>query len=84
MEEERKVYKVLMGKPEGKRPFGRPRRRWKDGVRMCLRDTGRGSVGWIHVAHHRDRWWAVVNTVIISGFWLRGVSYGAMNAVITA
>jgi hypothetical protein len=46
MGEERKVYKVLVGKPEGKRPRGRPRRRWEDGIRMDLRETGRGVV-WI-------------------------------------
>jgi hypothetical protein len=46
MEEERKVYKVLVGKPEGKRPLGRPRRRWEDGIRMDLRETGLGGV-WI-------------------------------------
>jgi hypothetical protein len=44
MGEERKVYKVLVGKPEGKRPLGRPRRRWVDGIRMDLRETGWGSV----------------------------------------
>jgi hypothetical protein len=43
MGEERKVYKVLVGKPEGKRPLGRPRRRWKDGIRMDLRETGLGG-----------------------------------------
>jgi hypothetical protein len=48
MEEERKVYKVLMGKPEGKRPLGRPRRRWEDGIRMDLREIGLGGGGvWI-------------------------------------
>jgi hypothetical protein len=45
--EERKAYKVLVGKPEGKRPFGRPRRRWEDGIRMDLRDIGSGGWGWI-------------------------------------
>jgi hypothetical protein len=45
MGEERKVYKVLVGKPEGKRPLGRPGRRWEDGIRMDLRETGLG--GWI-------------------------------------
>jgi hypothetical protein len=45
MEEERKVYKVLVGKPEGKRPFGRPRRRWEDGIRMDLREIGLGGCG---------------------------------------
>jgi hypothetical protein len=58
MGEERKVYKVLVGKPEGKRPLGRPRRRWEDGVRMDLRDreTGLGGVDWIRLSQDRDRW----------------------------
>jgi hypothetical protein len=46
MEEERKLYKVLVGKPEGKRPLRRPRRKWEDGIRMDLRETGVGG-GWI-------------------------------------
>jgi hypothetical protein len=49
MGEDRNVYKVLMGKPEGKRPLGRPRHRWEDGIRMDLMETGWGSVEWIHV-----------------------------------
>jgi hypothetical protein len=61
---ERKVYMVLVGKPEGKRPLGRPRRRWKDGIRMDLREIGWGSVEWIQLAQDRDRWRAVVNTVM--------------------
>jgi hypothetical protein len=52
------------GKPEGKRPLGRPRRRREDGMRMDLREIGRGSVDWIQVAQDRDRWRAVVNTVM--------------------
>jgi hypothetical protein len=64
MGEERKVYRVLMGKPEGKRPLGRPRRRWEDGIRMDLRDTGWGSVEWIQLAQDRDRWLALVNKVM--------------------
>jgi len=60
---ERKVYKVLVGKPEGKRPLGRPRRRW-DGIRMDLREIGWGSVEWIQLAQDRDRWRALVNTVM--------------------
>jgi hypothetical protein len=64
MGEERKVYKVLVGKPEGKRPLGRPRRRWEDGIRMDLRETGLGDVDWIRLAQDRDRWRAVVNAVI--------------------
>jgi hypothetical protein len=50
MGEDRKVYKVLVGKPEGKRPFGRPRHRWEDGVRMDLRETGLEGVDWIRLA----------------------------------
>jgi hypothetical protein len=64
MGEERYVYRVLMGKPEGKRPLGRPRRRWEDGIRMDLRAIGWGSVDWIQLAQDRDRWRAVVNTVM--------------------
>jgi hypothetical protein len=47
MGEERKVYKVLVGKPEGKKPLGSPNRRWKNGIRMDLRETGLGGGGWI-------------------------------------
>jgi hypothetical protein len=61
---ERNVYKVLMGKREGKRPLGRPRRRWEDGIRMDLRKIGWESVEWIQLAQDRDRWRAIVNTVI--------------------
>jgi hypothetical protein len=52
--EERKVYKVLVGKPEGKRPLGRPRRRWEDVIRMDLRETGLRGVDWIRLAQGRD------------------------------
>jgi hypothetical protein len=58
------VYNVLVGKPEGKRPLVRPRRRWEDGIRMDLREIGWGSVEWIQLAKDRDRWWAVVNAVM--------------------
>jgi hypothetical protein len=64
MEEERKEYKVLVGKPERKRPLGRPRRRWEDGTRMDLRETGLGCVDWIRLAQDRDRWRAVVSAVM--------------------
>jgi hypothetical protein len=60
-EEERKVYKVLVGKPEGRRPLGRRRRRWEDGIRMDLREIGLGSVDWIRLSQDRDRWRAVVS-----------------------
>jgi hypothetical protein len=64
MGEERKVYKVLVGKPEGKRPLGRPRRRWEDGIRMDLRETSFGGVDWIRPAQDRDRWRVVVSAVM--------------------
>jgi hypothetical protein len=64
MGEERKMYRVLMGKPEGKRPLGRPRRRWEDGIRMDLREIGWGSVDWIQLAQVRDQWRALVYTVM--------------------
>jgi hypothetical protein len=53
-----------MGKPEGKKPLERPRRRWEDGIRMHLREIGLGSVDWIQLAQDRDRWRALVNTVM--------------------
>jgi hypothetical protein len=62
--EERNVHRVLMGKPEGKRPHGRPRRKWEDEIRMDLREIGWGGVDWIQLAQDRDRWWALVNTVM--------------------
>jgi hypothetical protein len=55
MGEERKLNKVLIGKSEGKRPLGRPRRRWEDGIRMDLREIGLGGVDWIRLAQDRDR-----------------------------
>jgi hypothetical protein len=64
MGEERKVYKVLVGKPEGKRLLGRPRRRWKDGIRIDLRETGFGGVDWIRLGQDRYRWRAVVSAVM--------------------
>jgi hypothetical protein len=64
MGKERKVYKVLVGKPEEKRPLGRPKRRWEDGIRMDLREIGLGGVDWIRPSQDRDRWWAVVSAVM--------------------
>jgi hypothetical protein len=55
MGEERKMYKVLAGKPEGKSPLGRPRNRWEYGIGMDLRETGLGGVDWIQLAQDRDR-----------------------------
>jgi hypothetical protein len=64
MGEERKVYKVLVGKPEGRRPLGRPRRKWEDGVRMDLSEIGLGGVDWIRLAQDKDWWRAVVSAVM--------------------
>jgi hypothetical protein len=64
MRQERKLYKVLVGNPEGKRPLGRPRRRWEDGIRMDLREIGLGDVDWIRLAQDRDWWRAVVSAVM--------------------
>jgi hypothetical protein len=63
MGEGRNVYRVLVGKPEGKGPLERPRRRWDDGIKMDLMEIGWG-VEWIHLAQDGDRWRAVVNAVM--------------------
>jgi hypothetical protein len=64
MGEGRNVYRVLVGKPEGKRPHGRPRRRWEDRIKLHLRQIGWGGVEWIHLAQVRDRWRALMNAVM--------------------
>jgi hypothetical protein len=64
MGEGRNVYRVLVGKPEGKRPLERPRRRWEDGIKMDLREIGWRSMEWIHLAQNRDHWRALVNAVM--------------------
>jgi hypothetical protein len=74
MGEERKVYKVLVGKPEGKRPLGRPRHRREDGIRMDLMEIGLGDVDWIRLAQDRDRWRAVVSVVMNLWVLRHGVS----------
>jgi hypothetical protein len=56
--------KSVQGKPEGKRPLGRPRRRWEDGIRVHLREIGLGGVDWIRLSQDRDRWRAVVSAVM--------------------
>ena len=65
MEESRNAYRVLVGKPGGKRPLGRPRRRWEDNIRMDLREVGCDPGEWIDLAEDRDQWrayvWAVMN-----------------------
>jgi hypothetical protein len=59
---------ILVGKPEGKRPLGRPRRRWVDSIKMDLREIGWDDVDWIDMAEDRDQWTALVNTVSTFGF----------------
>jgi hypothetical protein len=62
--EKMNAYKLLVGKPEGKRPLGRPRRRWVDNNSMDLGDVGWGDVDWIGLAQDRNRWRALVNSVL--------------------
>jgi len=65
--EERGVYRVLVRKPEGKRPLGRPRRRWVDNIRTGLQEVGCGYMDWIELAQDRDRWWTPMSTVMNFG-----------------
>jgi hypothetical protein len=64
MGEGRGVYRILVGRPEGKRPLGRPRRRWEDNIKMDLRETRIDRANWIELAQDRVQWWAFVNTVM--------------------
>jgi hypothetical protein len=63
MGEDRVVHTVLVGKPEGKRPLVRPRRRWEDNIKMDLQEVGWGRGDWMELAHDRDRWRALMGTV---------------------
>jgi len=63
MGEKRGIYKVLVGKPEGKRPPGRPRRRWEDNIKMDLQEVEYGDVDWIELSQDRGRWRALVTAV---------------------
>ena len=67
MGEGRGVHKVLVGKPEGKRPLGRPRRRWENNIKMDLQEVGCVGMDWIDLAQDRDRWRALVSTVMSFG-----------------
>ena len=64
MGEKRGVYRVLLGKPEGRRPLVRPRRRWVDNIRMDLQEVGCGYMNWIGLAQDRDRWRTLVSAVM--------------------
>ena len=63
MGEDRGMHRVLVGKPEGKRPLGRPRRRWEDNIKMDLQEVGGAREDWMELAQDRDRWRALVGTV---------------------
>jgi hypothetical protein len=64
MGEKRNAYRILVGKPDGKRPLGRPRRRWVNSIKMDLREIGWDGMDWIDLAQDRDQWKALVNTVM--------------------
>jgi ribosome biogenesis protein Nip4 len=59
-----RAYNIFFGRSEGRSPLGRPRRRWEDNIKTALREIGFGDVDWIHLAQDRDRWRALVNTVM--------------------
>ena len=63
MGEDRGMHRVLVGKPEGKRPLWRPRRRWEDNIKMDLQEVGRGRGDWMELAQDRDGWRELVGTV---------------------
>ena len=64
MVERRDVYRALVGKPEGKRPLGRPRRRWEDDIKMNLQEVGCGGMDWIELVQDRDGWLDLVNALM--------------------
>jgi hypothetical protein len=64
MGEEREVHRVLVGKPDGKRPLGRPRRRWEDNIKMDLQEVGFGGMNWTDLAQDREKWRSLMNTVM--------------------
>jgi hypothetical protein len=64
MGERKGAYRALVGKPEGRRPLGRPRRRWEDNIKMDLREDGWEGMDWINLGQDRDRWRALVNAVM--------------------
>ena len=64
MGEKRGIYRVLVGKPEGKRPLGTPRHRWEDNIQIDLQEVGCGGMDWIELAQDKDRWQALVTVVM--------------------
>ena len=72
------MYRVLVGKPEGKRPLGRPRRRWVDNIRNDVQEVGCGYMDWIELAQDRDRWRTLVSAVM-NLFWLKATCMSIFN-----
>ena len=82
MGEDRGVYRVLLGKPEGRRPLGRPRRRWVDNITMDLQEVGCGYMDWIGLAQDRDRWRTLVSAVMNLRFpWNVGIFLSSCKPV---
>ena len=82
MGEGRGAHRVLVGKPEGKRPLGRPRRRWEDDIKTNLQEVGGGCEDWMELAQDRDRWRALVSTVMnLRVPEMRGISWLAAEPV---
>jgi hypothetical protein len=85
MGETRNAYKILVGRPEGKRPLGRPRRRWADNIEIDLRDIGRSCMDWIDLVQHRAKSRALVKTVMnlrvpdTAGKFLSGCTIGSFS-----
>jgi hypothetical protein len=85
MGEKRNAYRILVGKPEGRRPLGRPRRRWVDNIKMDLREIGWDGVDWVDLAEDRDQLRALVNTVMNlrlpynAGKFLSGCTIGSFS-----
>jgi hypothetical protein len=77
--EKRNAYKILVGKPEGKRPLGRPRRRWVDNIKMDLREIRWDGMDWIDLAQDRDQWKALVNTVMNAGKFSSSCTIGSFS-----
>ena len=68
MEESRNAYRILVGRPEGKRPLGRPGRRWEDNIKMDLKEVGCDAMNWMDLAQHQDQWQTYIRVLMNLGF----------------